>query len=118
MGKSQKILTLCLWSLLLLTMVGVVVAKFVWPHVAKAEAPPLLYSAGPYAGLVDQDGAAFSSQSLAGKPYVACFMFTSCNAICPRMNGNMAKLQRELPKEYHLASFTVDPAIDTPAKLK
>jgi cytochrome oxidase Cu insertion factor (SCO1/SenC/PrrC family) len=118
MGKRQKILTICLWSVLLLTMVGVVAAKFVWPRVSKAEPPPVLYPAGSYAGLVDQDGAPFSSQSLAGKPYVACFMFTSCNMICPRMNGHMVKLQRELPKEFHLASFTVDPAIDTPAKLK
>jgi protein SCO1/2 len=118
MGKSQKIITLCLWSLLLLTMVGVVAAKFVLPHLNKADPPPVLYSAGAYTGLVDQDGAPFSSQSLVGKPYVASFMFTSCNSVCPRMNSEMQKLQKELPANFQLVSVTVDPETDTPAKLK
>lgn len=118
MGKSQKIITLCLWGLLLLTMVGVVAAKFVWPRLTKSDPPAVMFTAGQFSGLVDQDGAPFSSQSLAGKPYIACFMFTSCNSVCPRMNSEMVKLQKELPANFQMVSFTVDPEVDTPAKLK
>jgi protein SCO1/2 len=118
MGKSQKIISVCLWGLLLLTMVGVVAAKFVWPRLGKSEPPPTLFTAGQYGGLIDQDGAPFSSQSMKGKPYLACFMFTSCNSICPRMNAEMVKLQKELPRDIEMVSFTVDPETDTPAKLK
>ena len=117
MSKPQRIITLCLWSLLLLTMVGVVTAKFILPHFTKTPTPDVLYAAGTFT-LTDQNGATFSSDSLRGKTYVASFMFTSCNGICPRMNGVMARLQRELPPDVQLVSFTVDPDTDTPAKLK
>ena len=117
MNKTQRILTTCLWGVLLLTMVGVVTAKFIVPRLTKVPAPEALYPAATFT-LTDQTGAAFSSDALRGKPYVASFMFTSCNGICPRMNGVMARLQRELPAQVQLVSFTVDPETDTPAKLK
>src|SRR5438552_3548389 len=104
MGKSQKIIALCLWSLLLLTMVGVVAAKFVLPRLTRTDPPEIMYATGAYTGLVDQDGAPFSSQSLAGKPYIACFMFTSCNAVCPRMSTAMQRLQKELPANFQMIS--------------
>jgi protein SCO1/2 len=117
MSKSQRVITLCLWAALLLTMVGVVAAKFVVPRLSRAEPPPVLYAAEPYA-LVDQNNAPFLSGSLRGRPYVASFMFTKCNGVCPRMNGVVRSLQADLPAAVHFVSFTVDPANDDAKTLK
>ena len=117
MSKTQKYITLSLWAVLLLTMVGVMAAKFVVPHLARAEPPPVMYPADPYA-LVDQNSTAFTSGSLRGHPYVASFMFTKCNGVCPRMNGVVRSLQAELPAAVHFVSITVDPANDDAKALK
>lgn len=71
--------------------------------------------------LVDQDGRQFSSaRDLKGRIWVADFFFTTCNGPCPRMTALMRKVQdatRQWPS-VRLVSFTVDPAGDTPDKLK
>jgi protein SCO1/2 len=117
MSKGQRIVTLCLWGLLLLTMVGVVTAKLLIPHLTKAEPPAAMFPAAQFS-LVDQNGATFSSDTLRGKPYIASFMFTKCAGVCPKMNGEIARLQRELPPEYQFVSFTTDPANDDAKTLK
>lgn len=70
--------------------------------------------------LVDQAGRAFDSrQRLAGKTWIAAFIFTSCNGPCPRMTAQMRKIQdrtRGLAGVL-LVSFSIDPATDTPARL-
>jgi len=71
--------------------------------------------------LVNQDGQAFGSQDLKGKPYVASFFFTSCVTICPKILGAMSSLQTRFAHEkldIQLVSLTVDPDTDTPEKLK
>ncbi len=68
--------------------------------------------------LTDQHGAAFSSDSLKGKVWVADFIFTTCNGPCPRMSSQMRRLQNMLLKNsenlkaVHLLSITVDPQHD------
>lgn len=57
------------------------------------------------------------SQDLAGKIWIADFVYTSCGGICPAMSDKMKKLQATLPKEIRLVSFSVDPDTDTPAVL-
>ena len=57
------------------------------------------------------------SQELAGKIWVADFVYTSCGGMCPIMTEKMRKLQDMLPKEIRLVSFSVDPDTDTPAVL-
>lgn len=81
---------------------------------------PRLGSVGPF-WLKDQDGRTFSEQSLAGKVWVAAFMFTRCPTICPEMTRRMRDLQeraraRHVPLE--LVSFSVDPDNDTPEVLQ
>ncbi len=49
---------------------------------------------------------------LQGQPWVANFIFTRCGGPCPIMSTKMAALQRVLPKEVKLVSFTVDPDYD------
>ncbi|MEK4028095.1 MULTISPECIES: SCO family protein [Bacillaceae] len=69
----------------------------------------------------NQNGKAFGSESLKGKVWVANFIFTNCDTVCPPMTANMAALQKRLRAEdlpVELVSFSVDPAVDTPNKLK
>lgn len=53
--------------------------------------------------------------SLRGYIYVANFFFASCPGICPVMNAQMERIQREFikDKKVKLVSFTVDPERDT-----
>jgi uncharacterized membrane protein YozB (DUF420 family)/cytochrome oxidase Cu insertion factor (SCO1/SenC/PrrC family) len=78
--------------------------------------PPLLGRL-PDFSLVAQDGSAVSRGRLAGRSFVADFIFTRCAGACPAMTSQMARLQRELPRGTGLVSFTVDPAFDTPEVL-
>ena len=57
------------------------------------------------------------SQELAGKIWVADFVFTRCGGFCPAMTEKMRKLQDLLPAQIQLVSFSVDPDTDTPAVL-
>ena len=72
----------------------------------------------PAFSLTTQDGAAFSSDSLKGKVWVADFIFTTCNGPCPRMSTQMHRLQNTLLKHsetlnsVRIVSITVDPQHD------
>ena len=95
---------------------------------APAAAPaPAANPAQSYFGeipLVNQDGQTMRlySDLIQGKVVVIDFMFTSCTGACPIMSTNFAKIQDwlgdRLGKDVHLISVSVDPANDTPARLK
>ena len=74
--------------------------------------------------LLTQDGerVRFYSDVLKGKTVVVNVFFTTCTAVCPPMNRNMEKIQEafgdRIGKDIHLVSITVDPANDTPPRLK
>jgi cytochrome oxidase Cu insertion factor (SCO1/SenC/PrrC family) len=72
--------------------------------------------------LTDQAGRPLATRDLDGKVWVADFIFTSCSQVCPRLTGEMAKLQRYLINRgadgrVQLVSITVDPERDTPERL-
>jgi protein SCO1 len=69
--------------------------------------------------LIAQDGQPFHSQVLAGKIWVADFIYTTCPGPCPRMTSQMREVQDAVLKipDVRLVSFTVDPANDTPPVL-
>jgi protein SCO1/2 len=73
----------------------------------------------PQFELVAQDGQPFHSQALAGKIWVADFIYTTCPGPCPRMTSQMREVQDAVLKipDVRLVSFTVDPAQDTPRVL-
>lgn len=52
------------------------------------------------------------SSDLRGKPWVANFIFTHCSGPCPLMSSKMAELQKTLPADVRLVTFTVDPDRD------
>lgn len=69
--------------------------------------------------LTAQDGQPFHSETLAGKIWVADFIYTTCPGPCPRMTSQMREVQdalRDTP-DIRLVSFTIDPANDTPPVL-
>lgn len=69
---------------------------------------------------VDQLRRPFGSDSLKGKVYVAEFFFTSCPTICPKVKGQMLRLEEEFEDhpDFAMVSFTVDPKRDTPERMK
>nr|WP_249292137.1 SCO family protein [Metabacillus flavus] len=69
----------------------------------------------------NQEGERFGLAELKGKVWIASFIFTSCTTVCPPMTAHMKKLQsmgaeQNLP--FEIVSFSVDPKVDTPEKLK
>ena len=74
--------------------------------------------------LLNQDGqkVRFYSDVLKNKVVVINTFFTTCTGICPPMNRNFEKIQEalgdRLGKGVFLVSITVDPATDTPTRLK
>jgi len=77
----------------------------------------------PQFDLISQDGQPFHSQTLAGKIWVADFIYTTCPGPCPRMTSQLREVQDAVSKipslssNVRLVSFTVDPATDTPPVL-
>lgn len=77
------------------------------------------YGVLPSFELVDQDAQAFGSAQLAGKIWIADFIFTSCPGPCPIISTRMSELQKPLERtDIQLVSFTVDPEKDTPEVLR
>ena len=75
----------------------------------------------PAFALVDQDGNAFGSEQLRGRVWIASFLFTSCTTVCPTFTSQLANLSRRLAPHgdrVRLVSITVDPDVDTPARLR
>ena len=77
------------------------------------------YGTVPSFQLVNQNGQAFGSARLAGKIWIADFIYTTCPGPCPMISGRMSELQKPLEKtDVHLVSFSVDPEKDTPEVLR
>jgi protein SCO1/2 len=69
--------------------------------------------------LVNQNGQPFGSAQLAGKIWIADFIYTTCPGPCPMISSRMSELQKPLEKtDVHLVSFSVDPEKDTPQVLR
>lgn len=70
----------------------------------------------------DHEGKEFGLKDLQGSVWVANFIFTNCDTICPPMTFNMTKLQQMVKEEgienIEFVSFSVDPENDTPEVLK
>ncbi len=94
-------------------------------------APTEVTSSGSYESLkipdvkvLDEEGKEvhFYSDLVKGKIVAINFIFTTCTTICPPLGAIFARLQRsikpEMAKEVQLISISVDPAVDTPERLK
>ncbi|PYJ26545.1 MAG: hypothetical protein DME89_12410 [Verrucomicrobia bacterium] len=77
------------------------------------------YGTVPSFQLVNQNGEPFGSAQLAGKIWIADFIYTTCPGPCPMISSRMSELQKPLEKtNVHLVSFSVDPDKDTPQVLR
>ena len=68
----------------------------------------------PDFSLTNQQGQPLQLSDMAGKIWIADFIFTNCPTICPAMTQEMARLQSEFVKApVYFVSFSVDPERDT-----
>ena len=68
------------------------------------------YGTVPAFQFTNQNGQPFGSAQLAGKIWIADFVYTTCPGPCPMISGRMSELQKPLEKtDVHLVSFSVDP---------
>ena len=84
----------------------------------RREPLPLLRTV-PAFELIRENGTKFGFADLAGKVWVADFIYTTCPGPCPRMSSQMRRIQdltARMPG-VELVSFTVNPDVDTPAAL-
>jgi protein SCO1/2 len=84
----------------------------------KREPLPVLSTVPPFE-LTNEAGNPFGSANLAGKIWVADFIYTTCPGPCPRMSSQMRRIQEltaSLP-QVELVSITVNPEVDTPEVL-
>lgn len=85
--------------------------------------PPLpILGRIPSFALTDQAGAPFTPNRLAGKVWIADFIFTHCTASCPKLTARLKELDVALQHRgkgggAELVSFSVDPDNDTPPVL-
>jgi len=74
----------------------------------------------PDFNFINQDSLPITNADYNDKVYVVEFFFTTCPSICPIMNRNMLKLEKEYGdrEDFGIASFSIDPKHDTPIVLK
>jgi protein SCO1/2 len=78
----------------------------------------------PDVELLDQDGRKvhFYNDLVKKKTVVINFIFTTCTTICPPLGATFARIQKDLGdrtgRDVHFISISVDPATDTPERLK
>lgn len=112
------------WAALALVLFGTIFwagwhrlrAGGTWEPATDAPTPepelPVLWAA-PEFSLTERGGRPVTRADLAGRVWIADFIFTSCAGQCPAMTNQMAQLQDEFSGVSFL-SFCVDPARDTP----
>jgi cytochrome oxidase Cu insertion factor (SCO1/SenC/PrrC family) len=74
----------------------------------------------PDFSLPDHTGGTLSKADLAGRVWIASFVFTRCTEACPTLSGRTKSLLKEFAKQKRavtFVSFTVDPDYDTTARL-
>ena len=138
MINRRRIKPAWLWAVLAIVIVGVLgrAARTAWPtqhpssrptaaqlrdafQQALRRGPPQLpvYGEVPNFALTDHRGRPFTRQDLAGRCWIADFIFTRCAGQCLTMTAQMASLQERLPQDIRLLSVSVDPTWDTPEVL-
>ncbi len=77
------------------------------------------YGPAPAFQLTNQDGRTFGSADLAGKVWIADFIYTTCPGPCPMVSSRMSEMQKPLrDTDVHFVSISVDPTKDTPEVLR
>jgi protein SCO1/2 len=84
--------------------------------------PPLpTYGELPAFRLTDQEARPYGLAELRGQAWVASFIFTRCETVCPGIVAKMRAVKTrtaDLGPALRLVSFSVDPKFDSPAVLR
>jgi cytochrome oxidase Cu insertion factor (SCO1/SenC/PrrC family) len=98
---------------------GVLLLRFFSPGRVTPSSDLRRYQIVPPFALTERSGKTVTNNDLAGKIWVADFIFTTCPGPCPLITASMAKIQDAVAHDpqVRLVSFTVDPETDTPAVL-
>jgi len=115
-----------IWGALSLALLLVIVAAITFARhegggaaagqAVSTAAPGVLYKL-PDFSLTNRDGSTVSKADLAGKPWIADFIFTRCRQQCPLLTTQLKALGPELPPGVRRVSFSVDPGYDSPRVL-
>ena len=111
------------WKLMLILFPIVTLGILLWLRNVEVSAlrQRTVSSYGPVPGfqISNQNGQPFGSAQLAGKIWIADFIYTTCPGPCPMISSRMSELQKPLEKtDVRLVSFSVDPQKDTPEVLR
>jgi len=120
---------LCQWPAMILAVAGLLLCC---PEQTAAQQPASAQQSRQQAAqkyftdvlLVNQDGEQMRlyTDLLKDKVVVINFFFATCQGSCLPMNRNMQKVQDvfgdRLGKDAYIISISVDPVVDTPARLK
>ncbi len=108
------------WAALVVALAAIS-AFAAWQLVFRAPALPV-YGTVPRFDLVERSGRPLSSDDLAGKVWIASFIFTRCGGICPALTTNLGALLRRYGASggapITAVSVSVDPTNDDPATLR
>lgn len=110
------------WAALVVALAGVA-AFAVWQLAFRDRAAALpVYGTVPSFALTERSGRPLSSSDLAGKVWVASFIFTRCGGICPALTTNLSALLRRYAASggapITAVSVSVDPTHDDPPTLR
>lgn len=109
-------------SYIIVALVVLVFGIWAFPKIAErvSSKPLAKFEQVPDFEFLSQDSLLVNNSNFEGKVYVLEFFFTSCPTICPKMNENMLRLQKEFygNPSFGMASVTIDPKRDSPAVLK
>jgi protein SCO1/2 len=81
-------------------------ADTVWDELPRIKEAPMFQ-------VTNYDGMPLSSKQLLGRPWIASFMFATCQGVCPIMNKHVADLQQAFGEYIRFVSFSVDPETDS-----
>ncbi len=114
-------LTLALLALAAALGLALLAGRFLTPYTPYGTT----YDARPAAPALsgtDQDGRPFALASLRGKTVALFFGFTHCPNVCPLTLTYLERARQALParerENFQIVLVSVDPARDTPAKLR
>jgi len=129
MGKSQVFLAATLAAAALLGEMLPAAGHDAHHHATSADVKPQAARVTLHdIQLVDVDGTAvrFRSEAVGNRIVVIGFIYTSCTTICPVTSAILGDVQKRLMerlgerfgRDVQLVTLTVDPATDTPERLK
>lgn len=116
--KALIIIGLGTFVLLNASLMGLYIVSGAAGPQTGAEVLPVI-SALPEFSLTSDKGTPLGNADMAGKVWIADFIFTSCAGPCPVMTRSMAGVAKklELYPEVEFVSVSVDPETDTPEVL-